>query len=72
MFRVLIADDENSVVQSLVCSIAWEELGLEVAHTASDGAAVLEYVEREEIDIAILDIRMGKRTGALQPAETKK
>ena len=58
MFRVLIADDENSVVQSLVCSIAWEELGLEVAHTVSDGAAVLEYVEREEIDIAILDIRM--------------
>ncbi len=37
MFRVLIADDENSVIQSLVGSVPWVELGLVVAATASDG-----------------------------------
>lgn len=58
MFRVLIADDENSVIQSLRYSIPWEELELEIAGTASDGASALEIAEREKIDIAILDIRM--------------
>lgn len=58
MFRVMIADDENSVVQSLLCSIPWEELGLEVAGTASDGTAALGLAEKEAVDIAILDIRM--------------
>lgn len=58
MFHVLIADDENSVVQSLLCSIPWEELDLQVVGTALDGAAALEIAQREHIDIAILDIRM--------------
>lgn len=72
MFRVLITDDENSVVQSLVCSIPWEELGLEVVRTASDGAAVLEYVEKEEVDIAILDIRMPGVNGLELCSEMRK
>lgn len=58
MFRVLIADDENSVVQSLIYSMPWEELGLQVVGTASDGTAALETAERENVDVAILDIRM--------------
>ncbi|MCM1188936.1 MAG: helix-turn-helix domain-containing protein [bacterium] len=58
MFRVLIADDEDSVVQSLLCSIPWEEMNLEVAGTVSDGSAALALAEKEEIDVAILDIRM--------------
>lgn len=63
MFRALIADDESSVVQSLLCSIPWKELGIEVAGTASDGSAVLELADKEEIDIAILDIRMPGMNG---------
>lgn len=63
MFRALIADDESSVVQSLLCSVPWEELGIEVAGTASDGSAVLELAEKEGIDIAILDIRMPRMNG---------
>lgn len=58
MFRVLIADDESSVIQSLMFSMPWEELELEVAGTASDGNAALEMAQKEDIDIAILDIRM--------------
>lgn len=58
MFRALIADDESSVVQSLLCSVPWEELGIEVSGTAYDGSVVLELADKQEIDIAILDIRM--------------
>lgn len=63
MFRVLIADDENSVVHSLLCSIPWEDLGLEVAGTAENGLTVLELAQKERIDIAILDIRMPGMNG---------
>lgn len=58
MFRVLIADDEDSVVQSLIYSMPCEELELQIAGTAADGATALETAKRENIDIAILDIRM--------------
>ena len=58
MFRVLIADDESSVVQSMLFSMPWEELDMEVAGTASDGTAAMEIAQKEHIDIAILDIRM--------------
>lgn len=58
MFRVLIADDEKSVIQSLKESVLWEELGLEVAVTASEGNEALRLAGQEEVDIAILDIRM--------------
>ena len=58
MFRVLIADDESSVVQSMLFSMPWEELDMEVAGTASDGTAAMEIAKKEHIDIAILDIRM--------------
>lgn len=58
MYRVLIADDEPSVVSSLEKSIDWTELGLEMAGAVNNGNAVLEFLEREPIDILILDIRM--------------
>ena len=45
MFRVLIADDENSVIQSLVGSVPWVELGLVVAATASDGSEALRLAQ---------------------------
>lgn len=58
MYRVLIADDEPLVLDSLRESIEWSKLGLVVAACASNGGEVLEIMEREKIDIAVLDIRM--------------
>ncbi|MCC8051883.1 MAG: response regulator [Clostridiales bacterium] len=58
MFRVMIADDEPSVVESLVQSIQWEELGLQVIGTASTGKDALALVREQKAEIAVLDIRM--------------
>lgn len=58
MFRVLIADDESSVIQSMVGSVPWVELGLVVAATASDGREALRLAQEEQVDVAIIDIRM--------------
>lgn len=58
MYRVLIADDEPSVIESLQESIKWETLDLEVVDCVGSGREALEVCERERIDIVILDIRM--------------
>lgn len=58
MYRVLIADDEPSVAVSLKSSISWKELGLEVVGVADNGNDVLKFLEKESVDILILDIRM--------------
>lgn len=58
MYKVLIADDESSVRESLLLSISWEEFDMEVVGCVATGKEALEIAAREEIDIAILDIRM--------------
>lgn len=58
MFKVLIADDEPSVIQSLKRSIDWSSIGLEVAVTCANGNEVIEQTGKQKIDIALLDIRM--------------
>ena len=63
MYRVLIADDEPSVVASLQDSLKWAELGLEVAAVVGNGNQAVEVMKKESIDIAILDIRMPGLSG---------
>lgn len=58
MYQVLIADDEPSVLKSLMDGIQWGELGLTVAAAVNNGEEALQILETGEIDIAILDIRM--------------
>lgn len=58
MYKVLIADDESSVRESLLLSISWEEFDMEVVGCVATGKEALEIAAREKIDIAILDIRM--------------
>lgn len=63
MFRVMIADDEKSVIVILLESVLWDELELEVVGTAPDGKEALSMVREKDIDIAILDIRMPSISG---------
>lgn len=63
MYKVLIADDENSIVNSLRGHIDWRKYGLEVAAIASNGEIALEIIEKQPIDIVITDIRMPQISG---------
>lgn len=63
MFNVLIADDEESVIQTLREGIDWKSLGLTVAAAAQGGLQALEKIKEKDIDIAILDIRMPGLSG---------
>ena len=46
MLKVLIADDEEKICQLIIKLINWEEMGLKIAATASNGIEALEQVSR--------------------------
>ena len=58
MLKVLIADDEEKICQLIIKLINWEEMGLTVAATASNGLEALEQAEIYKPEIVITDIRM--------------
>ena len=58
MFKVLLADDESWVVESLKASINWEEQGFGVIGTAGNGSEALEMIQKLKPDLVFADIRM--------------
>lgn len=73
MFKVLIADDETLVIDSLKYGIEWEAYGCQVAGEASDGDEALEKILELMPDIAFVDIRMPGMSGldVIQAADEK-
>ena len=62
MIRLLIADDHGIVRQGLK-QIVSEHPGITVAGEASNGEEALELANREDFDVAIIDIAMPRRGG---------
>lgn len=63
MYQVLLADDEQSIVDSMRNHIPWEQYGMEVAYTATTGKQAYNILVNTPPDIAILDIRMPGYSG---------
>jgi CheY-like chemotaxis protein len=66
--RVLVVDDE-ALVADYVADLV-EEAGHEVIGIAATGEKALEYLERSDIDLAILDIRLKGRLTGIDLAQT--
>lgn len=58
MYKVIIADDHMPVLEYLTASIPWQEIGLELIDTCSDGEEALHSCKRLPPDILITDIGM--------------
>jgi len=58
VYSVLLADDEESVLNVLKASIDWQELGVDTLLTASDGGMALDLFEQWQIDLLVTDIKM--------------
>ena len=63
MFKVMLVDDENLIVEGLKNIIDWDNLGLEVVNTASNGEEAIRKFKELPVDIVITDINMPKVTG---------
>lgn len=58
MLKILIVDDEKIVLNGLKKLVDWEELGLTICGTASDGQEALTKILEFQPEIVLLDISM--------------
>ncbi|OCT11448.1 hypothetical protein A8709_07200 [Paenibacillus pectinilyticus] len=58
MYKVILADDDEFVLEGFKRKIDWVNLGLELVGTASDGLEAIKLVKELDSHILITDIRM--------------
>ncbi|MCA1042514.1 response regulator [Bacillus infantis] len=63
MYKLLIVDDEQLVIDGLSAAIDWEEHHITITATASDGEEAFEKIISLEPDIVLADIRIPKMNG---------
>ena len=57
-YTILLVDDEEEVIQSIIRKINWEELGFSVVGYADNGIKALEMIEESQPDVVMTDIKM--------------
>lgn len=72
MYKVMLADDENLILQGLENIIEWDELGLEIVNKASNGQEAIDMYKETPVDIVLTDINMPHVTGFELLKELKK
>ena len=58
MYTILMVDDEENIRKSLINETNWEELGFKIVAEASNGIEALDYIENNDIDLMVSDIKM--------------
>ncbi|CAG7600376.1 Protein-glutamate methylesterase/protein-glutamine glutaminase [Paenibacillus solanacearum] len=63
MYKVLLADDEKWIVESLKATIHWQSLGFDVVGEAYNGLEAFDRIVELRPDVAFIDIRMPGMNG---------
>jgi len=61
--KLLLVDDQTSVVSGLTQGIAWEEIGIDLIYTAYNAIEAKKILNTEKIDIMLCDIEMPVENG---------
>ena len=70
-YKVILVDDEEEVIDAIKSRILWEQLGLQIVGSATNGVKALELVEKLQPDIVITDIKMPYMNGLELPTICK-
>ena len=70
MIKVMIADDQELIRESLKIVLSTHE-DIDVVGTASDGFEVLKCLEKNVVDVILMDIRMPGMDGVMATKEVK-
>lgn len=63
MYKLLIIDDEISIREGLTNIVDWNALGFKVICCLEDGDEAFEYIDRNDIDVILTDIKMSRVSG---------
>lgn len=63
MYKTLIVDDDELILESLKKIIPWDEIGIVLSGAATDSFSALELVKKEKPDILLTDIEMPIMSG---------
>lgn len=63
MYRILLIDDEEIIVEGLKKLVPWSEIDCEIVGAAVDGQDGLNQCQEQKPDIIVSDIRMPKLSG---------
>ena len=63
MLKIVVADDEAFVLQSICTSINWKEIGLKLVGSCKDGMEAWHAILDENPDLVMTDIRMPGLSG---------
>ena len=63
MINVVIVDDDINVINGLKNVFKWEELGANLVMTCKNGKEVIDYMQENNVDLVISDIKMPVMNG---------
>lgn len=63
MYTVMLVDDEQAVLDTLIRTIQWQPLGVNQILTAGDGILALSIMRENKVDLLITDIKMPQMDG---------
>ncbi len=58
MYTVLMVDDEDHIRSALINAVNWTELGFKLIGEATNGVEALDFIEHNEVDLLVSDIKM--------------
>ncbi len=72
LLKLVIVDDEPILLQGLLDTYDWENMGFEIVGSAKSGVQALEVIRREHPHVVLTDIRMKQMTGLMVMEEIQK
>ena len=72
MKKVMVVEDEEFILQGILCINDWASMDMEVVHTAHNGKEALEKFREEPVDILLTDVEMPLMNGLELIGEIRK
>lgn len=63
MYKIVLVDDESFTIKSLAKAVKWDKFDFELLGVFTNGFDCLDYIEKNDIDAVMSDIRMPQMDG---------
>lgn len=72
MYKLVIADDEEKILEGIANLFPWQQIGFQVEGTFSNGKDLLQNIQKNPVDVVLSDIEMPFMDGITLAKELSK